>query len=97
MLCNVWWGYNRAVRTRGNIFKRDDVRHPFPGEWCAVSDARSMDKDIAFAGYTKHAAADLTILERVQSMFPEATGARIVRMKMDKITGYGQRLIRGSR
>ena len=56
-----------------------------------------MYKDIPLTGKAQHAIAMFAVLQRIESMFPQTAGVRIVRMLVHEITGHGKRRRRGRR
>src|SRR6266516_2532014 len=56
-----------------------------------------MEKDIPLTGKAQHAIAMCAVLQRVESMFPQTAGMRIVRMLVHEITGHGKRRSGGRR
>src|SRR5258706_8364457 len=85
------------MRTRRHILKRNHVRHFSPRKWCPISGTRPMNENIPLAGNPKHTTPHLSILQRIQSMFPQATRTRIMSMEMYKITRNRQRLVQSRR
>src|SRR5712692_8833632 len=87
----------RALRPGRDVVERYAKSHCLPGERTAAGGAAPMRKDIALAGNTQHGIALLALLQRVEPMFPQAAGVRVMRVLVYEITGDGLRRGRSRR